>query len=350
MSSVKNRMPQISIIVPVYNVEPYIEKCLDSILNQTFTDFELILIDDGATDRSGAICDEYAQRDTRVIVIHQTNQGVSAARNKGLDVAAGEYIGFVDPDDFIEQDMYEFLYNSLNDHFADISICGVYLDYPGGEQRKYSYKEMTIILNSKEAIECMLRNDPFGGFLPNRLYKRKLFKSLYLDEKIALCEDVLIGVDLFDRAKAVVYLSGAKYHYLQSGESCTTKGFSEKQMTGILAMQAVIKIIQNKYPELLSLAKYSLFRIRVDCALAILKNTAFQNYTRELMSLKKGIIRDFFYNLKSLNIRDFVKVIIILLPVFISNKLVRFLSLILKIKGKYFFRSCKKESTHGGTL
>ena len=116
--------PKISIIVPVYKVEPYIHKCIDSILNQTFKEFELILVDDGSPDNCGNICDEYAKKDNRVRVIHKENGGISSARNIGLDVSNGEYIGFVDSDDYIKLDMYERLYNSCKVNNADISIIG----------------------------------------------------------------------------------------------------------------------------------------------------------------------------------------------------------------------------------
>lgn len=114
-------MCEISIIVPVYKVEPYLRKCLDSILAQTFTNFEVILVDDGSPDNSGKICDEYAIKDSRVRVIHKENGGLSSARNAGIDIAQGKYLGFVDSDDYIAEDMYEVLYENLKFYDADIS-------------------------------------------------------------------------------------------------------------------------------------------------------------------------------------------------------------------------------------
>ena len=114
-------MPELSIIVPVYKVEPYLRRCIDSILAQTFRDFELILIDDGSPDNCGAICDEYAAKDSRIIVIHQKNQGVSAARNAGLDIAKGTYLGFVDSDDWIEPEMYETMIATAKEKQVDVS-------------------------------------------------------------------------------------------------------------------------------------------------------------------------------------------------------------------------------------
>ena len=118
-------MPKISIIVPVYNVEKYLEKCVRSILAQTFTDFELILVDDGSPDSSGAMCDQFAEQDQRVKVIHKENGGLSDARNAGIEIATGEYLGFVDSDDYIADDMYELLYTNIVKD-ADLSICGIY--------------------------------------------------------------------------------------------------------------------------------------------------------------------------------------------------------------------------------
>lgn len=116
-------MPEVSIIVPVYKVEPYLNKCVDSILAQTFTDFECILVDDGSPDSCGKICDEYVQKDSRVKVIHQENQGLSAARNSGLDMASGAWIVFVDSDDWIEPDAVEVLYRAALQNDADMAVC-----------------------------------------------------------------------------------------------------------------------------------------------------------------------------------------------------------------------------------
>lgn len=118
-------IPKISIIVPVYNVELFLHKCIISILSQTFKDFELILINDGSTDKSGEICDVYSQKDSRIKVIHKKNEGQSSARNKGLEIARGDYIGFVDSDDWIEQDMYKTLYESSIKANADIAVIGL---------------------------------------------------------------------------------------------------------------------------------------------------------------------------------------------------------------------------------
>ncbi|MBO7334370.1 MAG: glycosyltransferase, partial [Lachnospiraceae bacterium] len=119
-------MELISVIVPVFEVEKYLKECIESILNQTYTNLEIILVDDGSPDKCGEICEEYAKTDNRIIVIHHENKGLSSARNRGLDIATGDYIGFVDSDDKIAPDMFEILLNNLKQYDADISICGFY--------------------------------------------------------------------------------------------------------------------------------------------------------------------------------------------------------------------------------
>ena len=166
-------MPKISIIVPVYNVEKYLEKCVKSILNQTFTDFELILVDDGTPDSSGVICDQFAEKDERIKVIHKKNGGLSDARNTGIEVAKGEYIGFVDSDDYIAEDMYELLYTNIVNEEADLSICGIYDVYENKEAQKRIRQYM--ILNKFEAIKVILEAKIVSVHAVNKLYKKELF-------------------------------------------------------------------------------------------------------------------------------------------------------------------------------
>ena len=146
--------PKISIIVPIYRVEPYLPRCLDSIVGQTYRHLEIILIDDGSPDGCGAICDDYAARDGRIRVIHQPNQGVSAARNAGLDAATGEWIGWVDGDDWIELDMYEYLLEGVLGAGADIAVCGRWEEYRG--RRVFRGWEKEISLDTEQALRALL--------------------------------------------------------------------------------------------------------------------------------------------------------------------------------------------------
>ena len=142
-------MKKISIIVPIFNIEKYLSRCLDSILEQTYKNLEVILVDDGSVDNSGMIADKYARKDQRIKVIHQVNQGVSAARNTGIDLATGDYIGFVDGDDYIEPDMYEILMRIIEEQQVDIAHCGYQMVYPSKTEFYYNTKEK-IKMNREE--------------------------------------------------------------------------------------------------------------------------------------------------------------------------------------------------------
>ncbi len=214
----------ISIIVPVYNVENYIKDCLDSILNQTFCEFELILVDDGSTDKSSEICDEYASKDNRISVIHQTNRGLSAARNTGLEKAKGNYIGFVDSDDTITKNMYQVLYDNLIEYQADLSVCSVY------EKRKNNrwqieqpkYENVVKIYSGTELINY-LTYQKYQTLLPmanNKLYRRELIEHIrYPNGKIH--EDEFIIHELLFHAKKVVISKAQLYEYLIREDSIT---------------------------------------------------------------------------------------------------------------------------------
>ncbi|REC32093.1 glycosyl transferase family 2 [Enterococcus pseudoavium] len=228
-------MCEISIIVPVYNVEKYLEKCINSILKQTFTDFELILVDDGSPDNSGAICDQYAEKDARVKVIHKENGGLSDARNAGIEVAKGKYLGFVDSDDYIADDMYGLLYNNIVKEGADMSICGIYDVYEG---KKPIEKERIIkTVSSLEAMILIFEGNNISVHAVNKLYKREVFKDVrYPVGKYH--EDSFVIVDILDSCDKVVIDSIQKYYYIHRSDSINTEKFSMKQFDFIEAWEA----------------------------------------------------------------------------------------------------------------
>lgn len=247
-------MPEISIIVPVYNVEKYLKKCIDSILNQTFTDFELILVDDGSTDNSVAICDKYVNMDNRIKVIHKENCGVSAARNTGVESAIGNYIGFVDNDDYIDKDMYELLYNDIISEGADISICGMYECFKD-KMTKQSKVEGRYVFNNIEALKEVMESKIFSVNPVNKLYKKDLFKGLkYPDGKLS--EDAFITPLLIMKAKKVVFNSEAKYYYVRRMESITTSGFKQIDFSVVEAYRGHFEWIKEKLPELKPQAEF----------------------------------------------------------------------------------------------
>lgn len=207
----------ISIIVPVYKVEPYLRQCVDSILGQTYRDIDVLLIDDGSPDRCGEICDEYAEKDDRVRVFHTENRGLSATRNLGLAEAKGEYIGFVDSDDWIEPDMYEVLLRRMQETGADIGVCGVWYEYKDNTKAGTNIKDE--IYTGAEAIDALIFVK-LGNTVWNKLYTKKAWESVSFPEG-HLSEDVPTIYKLFGSKCAVVSNSVHLYHYRQRVDSAS---------------------------------------------------------------------------------------------------------------------------------
>ena len=212
----------VSIIVPVYNVERYLDKCIQSILKQTFYDFEVILVDDGSTDNSGKICDKYGKLDSRVKVIHKKNGGLSSARNKGIEVAKGNFIAFIDSDDYIHNQMLEILYKGINQNNSDISICK-YKRFKENEIIKdKTYDIESISFKNYTNIEALsnLQSESVVEFVIacNKLYRKELFNNLrYEDGRIH--EDEFIIHKLLYKCNLVSYTSAELYYYLRRDNS-----------------------------------------------------------------------------------------------------------------------------------
>ena len=238
-------LPLLSVIVPVYKVEKYLAACLDSILAQTYTNFELIVIDDGSPDGCAAICDSYAERDKRVRVIHQRNAGLAGARNKGLDEAKGELIGFVDSDDSISPDMYLLLYEAMSAGNADISVCNYRcvdeMGQPVGEEES-PIKDEVVVGNS--AIIKKLEEDKSWFWVTawNKLYRRDLFESLRFPQG-KLHEDEFIIHHILVRCNKAACVSDASYFYLQRGGSITGSSFSLSRLDGAEALFDRAKVL-----------------------------------------------------------------------------------------------------------
>ncbi len=213
----------ISVVVPVYNVENYIERCLDSILNQTYRDLEIILVDDGSTDNSGRICDEYEKSDSRIKVIHRENGGLSAARNTGIKASCGEYLIFIDSDDYIHPKMLEILAGNLINNQSDIAICGFKKIYDD-EVTEYEEKPGTTISIYSGREACLNMYDDRLAVMTvvawNKLYKRSLFENIFYPEG-KIHEDEFTTYKLLYNSGRVVYFDGELYYYVQRKGSIT---------------------------------------------------------------------------------------------------------------------------------
>lgn len=203
--------PTISIVVPVYMVEQHLKKSIKSILCQTYQNIEVILVCDRSTDRCGEICDDFAKKDPRITVIHKDHGGLSSARNVGLDMAVGEYIGFVDSDDWIEPDMYAYLLDGVQRTGASISACSFWEEYPHSS-RVVGRNEDSLLSNA-QAMFALITSDGLTNTVWNKLYRRSLFNGVRFPAG-RLSEDNATSYRLFENASSVCVLSEPKYHYL----------------------------------------------------------------------------------------------------------------------------------------
>ena len=226
----------ISVIVPIYNTKEYLSRCIDSICGQTYGNLEIILVDDGSTDGSSLVCDDYCRKDNRIQVIHKENGGSTAARNAGIAIAKGEYIGFVDSDDWIEADMYECLYNECANNDADISVGRQYLDRGDTShiEAARSIVEGIITKESKQIAHNIIYSDDYAqkGISPNlwdKLFRRDLIirHQKNVDERTKFAEDDLCVYAALLDANVVVVLNKPVYHYCQRMESVTNKSDEE---------------------------------------------------------------------------------------------------------------------------
>lgn len=229
-------IPLISVIVPVYNAEKYLPKCLDSILAQTYKKLEIILVDDGSTDNSGKICDEYALKDSRIKIIHKQNGGVSSARNVALSVAKGEYIGFVDSDDYIENDMYEYLFGLCEKYKTKISVCNFIRIIKGKFYNIDSVSKESALpyYNALTLLHAQL-------FVCNKLFAAYLFKDYKFNTNITFGEDMIVCTDIFDKTDKVAYGPLGKYYYVENNTSATKKTFYIKKLTYFKAAEYVLE-------------------------------------------------------------------------------------------------------------
>ena len=209
----------ISVIVPVYRVEKYLPACIDSILNQTFTDFELILVDDGSTDRCPEICDETAKRDARVRAIHQVNQGLSAARNAGIEAAHGAWLSFVDSDDFLAPDFLKTLHDAAVRAGADCALCGVQLTDEAGQKIGQPLSVADGVRTGRSILETLCRASEIPYLVAwNKLYRRDVFQTLRYPVGMQN-EDTYLAAELFDTVQTVICVSKPMYFYRQRADS-----------------------------------------------------------------------------------------------------------------------------------
>lgn len=209
-----NSQPKISVIVPVYKTEGLLDRCVESIVGQTYKNLEIILVDDGSPDNCPAMCDEWAEKDSRIRVIHKENGGVSSARNAALDIATGDYIGFVDSDDWIEPEMYSSLIQKISESGKNIALCSYYAVEISGERYECRCVVDKEVLDKDDSFRFIVLGGD-GGYIWNRLYDADILKEVRFDEDIWYSEDLLFNFKTAQKSNGAAILDKIEYNYVQ---------------------------------------------------------------------------------------------------------------------------------------
>jgi glycosyltransferase involved in cell wall biosynthesis len=246
----------ISVIIPIYKTEAYLRKCLDSVAGQTYQNLEIVLVENGSPDNCGAICDEYAAADARVRVIHKEHGSPSSARNAGLAAATGEWIGWVDSDDWLELDMFQYLLENALAHSADIAVCGHFMEYPG--RSVFHGMERERLLNTEEALELLLQDKVLWSYVWDKLCRRELYDGVCFSE-VRGYEDVTVMYRLFERAERVIGLPEGKYHYFQRPDSVVHDRSLQKKLDFYRERRKRLRDMEQRWPQFRK-------RLEVSCA------------------------------------------------------------------------------------
>lgn len=245
----------ISIIVPVYNIEQHLKKCINSIISQTYPNFELLLVDDGSTDHSGSICNSFAIEDSRIKVIHKENGGLSDARNVAIPVARGNYILFIDGDDYIDQEYISYLYELQKKTSADIAVCEFnYVNENGTRINHPRNDGIEIVMDQRQSIYELLSTKLYSNSASGKLYKRELFDNIRYP-KGRLFEDIATTYRIFLKSNTVIFGAKALYYYVQHSDTISTSTFSEKKLDAVEFVESMTKEIEANYPDLMKICK-----------------------------------------------------------------------------------------------
>ena len=281
----------ISVIVPVYNVEQYLNKCIQSILQQTYHNLEIILIDDGSTDSCPQICDEWTGKDMRIKVIHKENGGLSDARNAGIKCVSGDLVAFVDSDDWIEPELYERLKASLETNGCDIAACTVEMNWDNGNKCLLTV-QMNEVLNREEAQLALLKESLLKHPVWYKLYRREVMQDVVF-EIGKWHEDVFWSYQVIGNASRISLIDYIGYHYTQRSDSIMGKGYSPKRLDVMEAYEQRYRYILKNYPELESKTRVYLFLNCIYHGQMVLKYL-YGNEQRECFNYLKALTRKYY--------------------------------------------------------
>ena len=284
----------ISIIIPVYNAEKFLPRSIESIINQTYHNIQIIVVNDGSTDGSLKVIEKYAACDDRILVINKQNNGVSEARNSGLDVADGSYIGFVDADDFIEPNMYEKLYKELIYNNADICCCGYRHEY-SGFRYDISTNHKQILESTEIIVAQYLRQDIRNGIFDgnwNKLFSKKCIENIRY-KSIKHCEDILFQYYAFLKCTKMVCIPDLLYHHVNTDGSASCSRFTVDRLSCMDVAREVLHITLSRYPRLIKQA----YAFNLTWNLSVLQDYYDDNEVNvDIKAAKQGIWREFIKN------------------------------------------------------
>ena len=285
--------PKVSIIIPCYGVEKYLDRCMETIVNQSLQDIEIILVDDKSPDLVPQICDDWAKKDSRIKVIHkEVNEGLGLARNTGLEVATGEYIAFVDSDDFVDKDMYNILYGKAKERDCDVVYCNCIEYYNESKQvPRLDLTKETIFMGRQEVDEFLLdmvgpkpefpRSVKYRGSVWHSIYKHSLFKKYnvqFVSEREYISEDLVFDIDYLPHCKSIVWIPDALYYHCYNGESLSHTVKDEKYKLMKEFIVAIDSRLLQTYPKskyYIHLQRFCIFRF-----LTSLRNAINKRYQR----------------------------------------------------------------------
>lgn len=267
-------MDKVSVVVPIYNVEEYIKKCVGSLIEQTYRNIEVILVDDGSSDDSPRVCDEYAERYKRVRAIHKENGGLSDARNAGLRMATGKYIAFVDGDDYVESTYIQDLVECMQSEAGDMAVCAYYDDFAGKINANLTNDDKKIYTSVEAMKDIFSQNSILKIMTWNKLYARHLFENNEIEFPVGKYhEDNFTTYKLMYYAEKIVYLNKPLYYYVQRPNSIMTSVFSDKRLDVIQATEEAVQWVKDKIPQL----SKQVYNYRFNVAVYLL-HTALDDY------------------------------------------------------------------------
>ena len=272
----KEKNDVISVIVPIYKVEKFLNECIQSIVNQTYQNLQIILVDDGSPDRCGKMCEDWAQKDKRIEVIHKKNGGLSDARNVGLSKATGAFIAFVDSDDWIEPQMYEVMVSALIAEDADLVACGIIDSYA---DKTIMHSSAYCVGTSEKFLKMIYRDTIFPVAAWNKLYKKKLWENFEFP-KGKICEDAFTTYLLLDRASKIVQIPDGLYHYRIRESSIMTSEFRPARMDEEEAWRQNYQYMQDRHPEIAKIA-YDFYLQKVNVLFHAISPEQYSQYRKE---------------------------------------------------------------------